>query len=238
MQTLKILTIDDHPIYLHGMWTSFGHLPIVQKMDQCRTYDEMFDKLKEDEPHLVFLELSLAMSRYDGLRICREITKRYKNVFTAVLTRHNSPKLIKEARECGARAFFDKNTTDPETLRSFLNDFVCNKIPGFYTKVAGNRSKANDHHFKQDCYELMYTLTRREREVMTLVVEGLDHSEIGTALNITYETYKTHRTNVLRKLGLRNDVELTRFALSNNLCAGEECPPPPSPNKGAVMMYQ
>lgn len=212
---IKILAIDNHPLYTQGMCACFRNLSIVAKLDTCRTIDEMRQKIKEEEPHLVFVELNLDTSRYDGFYICREITTGYKNIFIAVLSRYNTPQLIQEARKCGARAFFDKSNSS-ETLCDFLHDFRNDKIHDYYIRVAPGIAKPHEH-FKKDAFELKYTLTKREREVMILIVDGKEHCEIETELFISYNTFKTHRSNILRKLELKNEVELTLFAIKNNL---------------------
>lgn len=215
MQTpIKILAIDNHPLFVQGMLSCFKQWSEVGKATGCNSYDEMFEQLKEDQPHLIFLELNLNTSHYDGFSICREVTSRYKNVFVAILSRYNAPELIREAHLCGARAFLDKNTST-EKLYDFLHDFWQGKILQYYVRVSNGFSKPG---FLPDGFELRTILTRREREVMCKIVEGCDHDEIENDLQISYSTYKTHRNNILRKLAVKNDVELTRFAVSNNLC--------------------
>ncbi|HLP20731.1 MAG TPA: response regulator transcription factor [Chitinophagales bacterium] len=211
---INILAIDNHPLFVQGMLSCLRQWNEVGKATGCNSYDEMFEHLKEDQPHLIFLELNLNTSHYDGFSICREVTSRYKNVFVAILSRYNAPELIREARDCGARAFIDKNTS-PEKLYDFLQDFWQGKILQYYVRVSNGYSRTG---VLQDGFELRTILTRREREVMCMIVEGCDHDEIENNLKISYSTYKTHRNNILRKLAVKNDVELTRFAVSNNLC--------------------
>lgn len=213
---LKILAVDSQPLYAQGILNCLQNLPIVEQVDTCSTFDDTLNKLCNNQPHLVFLELNLNTSRYDGFAICREIFHRHKNVFVAVLSRYNAAHLIKEARDCGAGAFIDKSAC-AVTLQTFLHDFYQQKITDYYIKVAEHDLPKQNTLLKPDGFELKYLLTRREREVMQLIVEGLNHNEIEKALFISYETYKSHRTNIFRKLGLKNEVELTRFVLQNSL---------------------
>jgi len=213
---LKILAVDSQPLYAQGILNCLQNLPIVEQVDTCSTFDDTLNKLCNNQPHLVFLELNLNTSRYDGFAICREICHRHKNVFVAVLSRYNAAHLIKEARNCGAGAYIDKSAC-AVTLHTFLHNFYYQKIKHYYIKVAEHDLPKQTEYFKPDGFELKYLLTKREREVMQLIIEGLNHNEIGQALFISYETYKSHRTNILHKLGLKNEVELTRFALQNQL---------------------
>lgn len=213
--SIKILAIDDHPLYMAGIAACLKKMPGVAFVDTCSTYDDMQQKIKNDTPHLVFLELNLNGSRVDGFAICREITSRYKNVFVAVLSRYNNVRLIRQARDCGARAYFDKGT-DTETLHAFLQEFRRGNVEPYYVRVCSTPKPSAA--FEPEVFEMKYELTKREREIMNLIVEGKEHGEIEASFFISYETYRTHHKNILRKLGLKNDVELTRFALRNNLC--------------------
>lgn len=207
----KILAFDDQPFYVQGITSYLAQWSLVEKVTGCTSYDDLLTNLSAEEPDIVFMELSLHNSRYDGLRICREITNRYKKVLVAVHSRHNTPELIKEAQQCGARAYIDKYTS-AENLYGFLHDYWQGKIPEYYVQVSNN-ARARDSN-TQELYELLYTLTKREREVMTLIVEGHEHNDIEKELDITYSTYKTHRSNILQKLSLKNEVELTRFVVT------------------------
>jgi DNA-binding NarL/FixJ family response regulator len=208
---IKILAFDDQPFYVQGITSYLAQWSLVGKVTGCNSYDELLSNLRTEEPDIVFMELSLHNSRLDGLRICREITSRYKNVLVAVHSRHNTPELIKEAQQCGARAYIDKYTS-AENIYNFLHDYWQGKMPAYYVQVS-NRARPTGNNTKE-FYELLYTLTKREREVMTLIVEGHEHEEIENELAITYSTYKTHRSNILQKLNFKNEVELTRFMVT------------------------
>lgn len=212
---LKILAVDSQPLYAQGISNCLQNLPLVAQVDTCSTFDDTLHKIRHNEPHLVFLELNLNTNRYDGFAICREIRHRYKNVFVAVLSRYNAPQLIKEARDCGAGAYIDKNAC-AVTLRTFLHDFYNQKIAGYYIRVTHNGLPKNTTHFKPDYFELRYILTRRELQLMKLIVNGKGHHEIETSMRITYDTYRFHHFNLLTKLRMENDVQLTRFAIENN----------------------
>jgi DNA-binding NarL/FixJ family response regulator len=212
--TLRILTIDNHPLYFQGIFSCLKPLTIVESIDSCETYDEMLHKLKLQKPHLIFLELNLGTPRYDGFAICSEISRNYKDVFVAILTRYNSRRLIDRAYQCGARAFLDKNNST-ESIHDFLHDFSRGKITNYYIKVSSKENPTN--HFNSDGFELKEVLTNRECEVMQLIVDGVGHKKIESMLEISYETFRTHHKAILTKLNLENDVLLTKFAIQHKL---------------------
>ena len=223
MPAIKVLAIDDHPLYVQGFSACLREMPLVAHVDTCQAYDELNHKLSTNQPHLVFLELNLNLNRYDGFELCSRITGGYRNVFVAVLSRYNDEHLIQQARSCGARAYFDKSTP-AEVFYAFIDDFARGNISRFYIHVAAKRNP--NPLFVADGFELKCLLTKREIEVMKMIVDGKEHGEIEAELFISYNTYKSHHAHILQKLCLRNDVELTKFAIRHNLCSveGEQGP--------------
>lgn len=209
MLPIKILALDDQPFYINGMLTYLQQWTLVGKATGCTNYDELLLQLKEDEPDIIFMELNLRTCRHDSFSIVRYISNRYKNVLVAVLSRYNTPELIKEARENGARAFIDKYS-GTENLFNFLHDYWSNNVPGYYVSINQHGPKPAGYTRTHDSFELYYQLTKREREVMRLIVEGQEHEEIEQALGISYSTYKTHRSSILQKMQVKNEVGLTR----------------------------
>jgi DNA-binding CsgD family transcriptional regulator len=70
---------------------------------------------------------------------------------------------------------------------------------------------------QQDTFDLKELLSKRERELMQLMVDGIRRDQIQILLEISYETFKTHRRSILRKLDLPNEMELLRFVLQNDI---------------------
>jgi DNA-binding NarL/FixJ family response regulator len=212
--SLKILAVDDHLLFLKGIAECLNDLPFVARIDTCTDYASMKRYFQKSAPDVVFLDLNLP--NYDGFNICRDIKKQYPDVFIAILTHYDSGKFIEKAQECGAGAYFIKNT-DPEIIARFLEDLANGRITGFYFHVETTGVRGSV--FNQDDFNLISSLSRREMEVLKLIVKGQEHEEIGKQLNISYETIKTHRSNVLQKLKLKNVAELVRFAVKNDLAS-------------------
>ncbi len=218
MSAIKILAIDNSPLFLHGLLACLRQMPLVAKADGCQNRHQLFEKLNTLQPQLVFAELSTSSTGPEGITICNEISSRYKNVFVAAICAESTAAVIKHAYQQGARAFFDKDV-EPGTLQKFLNAFCRNAIEDYYTVVAQvPERRINTLNTAQ---KLLSVLTRREREVMELIVKGATHLEIEQELNVTYDTYKSHHARILKKMELKNDVALTRFALKHTLFAPE-----------------
>ncbi len=119
-----------------------------------------------------------------------------------------------KARACGANAYFLKNT-DAEILSRFINKFAEGTAGDFYIHAPLLNNPQNQL-FQNDFFELTRILSKREREVMHLLVKGHNHNEIEKALNITYGTFKSHRTNILQKLNVKNIAELVLLSMQTN----------------------
>ncbi|MDB5281835.1 MAG: DNA-binding response regulator, partial [Bacteroidota bacterium] len=129
---LKILAVDDHQFFLKGISECFGALAITEQVDTCSTYKSLQLKLQQGLPDIVFLDLN--MPEHDGFSICREIKRDHENVFVAMLTQYDSEKFVNKARQCGAGAYFIKNT-EPEVFSRFLSNFKDGKIKDFFVHI-------------------------------------------------------------------------------------------------------
>ncbi len=141
---IKILAIDQHPLYLQGLLTCFKQIPLIAKAEACNSYFELLERLKSDTFNIVFLDLHLTSHQYDGFGICRELVRLYKNIFIAVISRSNNPEIIREACRCGAKAFFDKNM-DEDLILEFLRDFEVGGILEYYVRVTSSTGGNKNH---------------------------------------------------------------------------------------------
>lgn len=213
--SLKIIFLDNQPLYQLGMVALLKREPCVQSVLPCSSFTDLQLMLKENEPHLIFLELNLGSTRHDGFSVCREIKQQYKNVFVAMLSHYNAPHFIRFAQECGAGAFFDKHS-GPDLLSQFLHSFCKGSLTGYYVRVSPYGTHQTNVLFKDD-FEMRYLLTRQECRVMKMIVAAKEHHEIEDELGISYDTFRTHHNHILDKLQVKNDVELTKFAIQFQL---------------------
>lgn len=212
--SIKITLLDNQPLYLQGMADFLRLQSLVKSVVTSTNYDELHRELQIDRPDIIFLELNFNTSRYDGFSICREIKQQYKNVFVVILSRYNAPHFVQFARECGAGAYFDKHTGS-DAITEFLYLFAKGRTDNYYVKISPYEKFEN--HFQQEGFELRYLLTKMQCRVMKLIVAGNEHKEIEDTLHISYDTYRSHHNSILDKLHVKNDVELTKFALRHQL---------------------
>lgn len=188
---------------------------MVLKAEGCFNDTQLLEKIKTWQPQVVFIGLTTGNGAVHDFSICRQINSTHKNTFIAVISNGINKDIKMRAYQNGAKAFFDKSV-EALTLCKFLNAFSLNAIKEYYTAevLSKNRTcKPEPEH------SALSILTKREREIMELIVQGNTHKQIEWGLKITHETYKTHHRHILQKLDLKNDVALLRFAMANNLYA-------------------
>ena len=208
--SLNILAVDDHQFFLRGIAEWLGSLPFV-KVDTCNSYDSLKIKLEKSVPDIVFLDLNMPL--FDGFTICREIKRKHKNVFVAMLTQYDSEQFVQRAREYGAGAYFIKNT-EPEVFGEFLANFKDGRIKDFVVHIPGSQQF---EIYKKEGINLIDRLSLREKQVLKMLVSGMENHQIESELHIGYETLKSHRTSILHKLQLKNIAELVKFSINHKL---------------------
>jgi DNA-binding NarL/FixJ family response regulator len=210
---LRIVVVDDHKILLGSFAAVLSEMAIVDKVDTCSTYGELVIQLRKAAPDVLFLDLNIPP--YNGLTICNEIRKRLPDLCIVILTSYEGELMVQEAIKNGANAYFAK-PVDVEVIERFLNTFYTGSLSGFVVEVPQQHKKTN-RHFGTDVFTLNNKLTTREREIFGLLASGLDHTAITKKLSISYDTFKTHRSNILQKLELKSTVELVQYAMANGL---------------------
>ncbi|MES2619940.1 MAG: response regulator transcription factor [Bacteroidota bacterium] len=215
IDTVRIILFDNQPLFIKGMADFLSREAAVQSVTTCTSYDGFLQHLKQEHFDLAFIELNFGHPHHDGFTLSRELKQLYPQLFIAILSHYNAPHFVHFANECGAAAFFDKHT-GPDLIDDFLYRFANGTLPNYYVMVSPYNNHAQ-HPLVSDDFELRYLLTRQECRVMKLIVGGKEHTEIEEELHISYDTFKTHHRNILSALHVKNDIELTKFAMLYHL---------------------
>lgn len=210
-EAIHILIADDHKVLLKSLSTVLASFPYVKSVSTCSNYNELTDAFKLQVPDVIFLDLNLPPN--NGLEICSELRRKYKTLCIIILTSYTEHARIHAAKRNGANAYFIKSV-DIEVIDQYLMDWIAGKQGNFVTEGVDSVAEPLPE-YKRDPFASTVLLTPREKEIANLIVSGKDHAEITQALGISYDTYKTHRTNILQKLGLKNVAELVSYTYQN-----------------------
>lgn len=208
---ITTIIADDHEIVRRGLRSLLEahNCKLVGEAADGLAAAQVVEKLK---PALLFLDLN--MPRLHGLEVLKQVRTTSPNTRVIVLSMHNDEPYVIEALRAGASAYLLKGSESEEIAQALkevmagrrylsapLSEWAINALA---TRVA-------------DSTDPLATLSPREREVLQLAVEGYGNPEIAVKLFISPRTAETHRTNLMRKLGLQSQTDLVRFAIRKGL---------------------
>lgn len=206
---MRILLADDHPVVLKGLRTLLENQPGWEVCGEAVDGQEATVKAGQLHPDVVVLDLS--MPRLNGLEAARRILGANESAEILVLTVHDSEEMVRKALSIGVHGYVLKSDAGDELVIAIKTlwqhkTFLSRRLSKSLGQDPGNPSP---HDFP--------ALSPREREILQLLAEGRSTKQIATELSITVKTTETHRTNIMRKLGIHSTSDLVRYAIRNNI---------------------
>jgi DNA-binding NarL/FixJ family response regulator len=208
----RILVADDYQIVRSGLKTVLNAKPDLEVVAEAEDGAEAIAKALNEDIHLVILDVS--MPRMTGIQAAAELHKRKPDLKTLMLSMHDSEQFLFEALKAGASGYVLKSGADTDIVDacraamrgdSFLYPAVVTTLVRDFVE----RGVRGEERFD--------VLTPRELEVVKLIAEAYTSKEIAASLFISAKTVDRHRQNILDKLGMRDRVELTRYAIRRGL---------------------
>jgi DNA-binding NarL/FixJ family response regulator len=208
-----ILIADDHPIVLRGLRMVLNGQPDLEVVAEATDGEQAVENALSHDIHLAILDIS--MPRKTGLQAAREITHRKPEVRVLMLSMHDNEQYLFEAIRAGASGYVLKSAVDRDLVEACRA--AMRGEPFLYP--GGVRALMREYMERARAGEALHTemLTPREEEIVKLVAEAHTNDEIGEMLFISKKTVERHRANILEKLGMRDRVELTRYAIRRGL---------------------
>ena len=216
---LRILIADDHEVARRGIRSVLEAHPGWEVCAEAKDGRDAVELATSAKPDLVLLDIG--MPNLNGLEAARQILATNPNIAILILTMHDSDQVIREVLRAGARGFLLKSDAGRDLVAAV--DALQGQRTFFTTRVSQmvlegflNREK-DGAEFGDDFDHSAELLTAREREVIQLLAEGRTSKEVAVTLNLSVKTAETHRTNLMRKLGLHSVADLTRYAVRNGI---------------------
>jgi DNA-binding NarL/FixJ family response regulator len=208
---IRVLLADDHSIVRAGLRRlveDAGDMVVVADAADGR---EAISKVQESLPDVVVIDLS--MPGMDGLEVVRRLLSRDPKLPVLILTMHEEEQYVVRAIEAGAMGYVTKRSAAELLLKAirkvhaggrFLSESASEALATRMAKGAAARSPLD-------------TLSTREIQVLRGLALGKSNREIAETYHISIKTIDTYRARLLKKLNLRNNAELTRFAIQNGI---------------------
>ena len=206
---MRVLIADDHGIVRSGLRLLLERQPDIEVVAEAADGAEARELTLRERPDLAILDVK--MPKLTGLQATREIKQQAPDVAVLILSMHDDERYLFEALKAGASGYVLKAQADTDLLAAIR---AVERGEPFLTPAA-QRTLIKDVLERGGGSE--EELTPREEEIVKLVAEAHTNEEIGELLHISKKTVERHRANVLEKLGMRDRVELTRYAIRRGL---------------------
>lgn len=216
MSKIKILIADDHALVRTGIATLLQSYPEFVVVGEATDGNEAVEMTGKVQPDVVLVDL--AMPKMNGIEATRQIRERYPNTKVLVLTMHENDEYIYQILKSGAGGYVLKDSSREE-LSSAIRA-VARGEKFFSSRVSEIMVESFVKRREQLPVELSSAdipLTKREKEILSLVAEGLTNQQIADKLFISPRTVDTHRTNIMQKLDLHDVASLVRYAMKHGL---------------------
>jgi two-component system, NarL family, invasion response regulator UvrY len=208
---IRIALIDDHALVRDGlrrMLTASGSIEVVGEGESGACALEL---LARTQPDVLLLDLS--MPGRDGLQTLAELADHPAPPRVLVLTMYNDVQYAERTLRAGATGFIGKGVSFEELIRAVTQvhrgeRYVPPELEGPLARLPPRPSPRADK---------LQALTSREQEVLTMLASGLTNREIAVRLGLSIKTVDSHRGHMLKKLRLRNNADLTRYAIRHRL---------------------
>jgi DNA-binding NarL/FixJ family response regulator len=215
---ISILLADDHALVRRGIQALFEaeeDFSVVGVAADGLETVRLAERLKPE-----VLVTDLMMPGLSGLEVLQVVRQRSPGTRTVILSMHNTKSFIAQAFQNGAMGYVLKGCSEEYLVQAVREAaagrrFISPSVSGIAGDALWEQSKTgslNPHE----------TLTPRQREVLQLAVEGKTNAEIGLQLQISTRTVENHRAGLMERLGLRNHIELIRYAIRHGLIPSEE----------------
>ncbi|MBX2915455.1 MAG: response regulator transcription factor [Cyclobacteriaceae bacterium] len=206
----SILIIDDHPLVADGISAMLRDAPKLQIIGSCKTANESLQFLNQHSPDVILLDISLPDK--DGLQLCELIRSKNNNSKIIGLTSTNEAGIITGLLQRGGNGYLLKNMERKDLLEA-IAAVTAGKI---YLSAAANEKVLRQFQ-RVGTIDSKPVLTRREKEILLLLAEGLNGPEIAGKLFLSPLTVETHRKNLLRKFNAHSVQSLLKTARDFNL---------------------
>jgi DNA-binding NarL/FixJ family response regulator len=196
----KIFITDDHYMVVEGIRSLLQNEQDIEWMGHAMNAASCLAYLQQHQPDVLFLDINLPDK--SGIDLCREVKSKYPSIHIIGLSSFNQQSYIEKMTQEGASAYVLKNATREEIIEAI--EAVMAGKTYMSQEAAAIIAQGEDSKIP--------VITRREKEVLGLIAEGLTNNAIAEKLFISTTTVDTHRKNLLAKFEVRNTATLIRMA--------------------------
>jgi len=211
---IRVLVVDDHTLVREGLVGLLGSQPDITVIGQAGSATEALDQLSRVQPDVVLMDVGLP--GLSGLDATQEIRQRFPAVQVLIVTIHDREDYLFRALRAGAAGYVLKGAEVGDLLtavrvasrgEAYLAPSVTKKLVADYLRRSGSGEEQATYGGLSD----------REREILSLIAEGMTSNEIAALLVLSPHTVQSHRDHIMAKLGLHTKAALIRYAIAHGL---------------------
>jgi len=213
---IKILIVDDHKLIRDGISSFLSDNSKYELIGEASDGIEALNAIKIQNPDLIITDLN--MPNMDGMELIAQVRKLYPNIKLIVLSMVDETQYIRQVLKLGANGYLLKNSGIDEVKaaidavlkgNNFFSGEVTNSIMSQLT--SGVKKK------KVGRFDNAFTLTKREKEILKLIIQEYNNGEIADKLFISIRTVDAHKRNMIEKTGSKNMAGLLVWAINNDV---------------------
>ncbi len=208
-ERITLFLADDHVMVREGMAALLAKDGNITIVGQCGDGLQVIPAIQELMPDVIMLDIT--MPGLNGLDICRELNRKFKNIAVLIVSMHDNDQFVARALEYGASGYLLKESAGDQLVQA-VNAVAKGDVflgPGISRSVL-DMAKGD----MSDPYERLST---RERQVLQLIAEGMTNRLIAEELKLSIKTVDTHRMRLMRKLNIHDQTALVKFAVGRGI---------------------
>ncbi|RYC67320.1 MULTISPECIES: response regulator transcription factor [Spirosoma] len=218
MRKIKLALCDDHTLFRVGMATILGQVHDFELILEAGNGQELIERVPRKMPDVVLLDLQMPVM--DGTATADYLREHWPLVKIVVLTMHDEDRMVLHLLEKGVSGYLLKDAEADEVEKAirkvmdegvYLNEFVSKAMLRKMTNKTNVAKPVNAF------YNSKILLSEREKEVLTLICEGLSTNEISEKIFLSPRTVEGHRLRILEKTGTKNTAGMVAYAFKNSL---------------------
>ena len=206
---IKLFIADDHQMFIDGIKSLLNETDWIEIVGEANNGREVIEKMHIRMPDVLLLDIG--MPELNGIETTFLLTENYPSIKIIALTMYDDHHRVSKMLKAGVKGYLLKNTSKNELLEAIE---AVNKNEIYLSPQLEKFALVNN---KPEDQSLISKLTKREIEIIKLIVQSSTNKEIADKLFLSELTINTHRKNAMRKLELKNTASLVQFAIENNI---------------------
>jgi two-component system response regulator DegU len=216
MEKINVVLADDHILVRNGIKAMLESDTGIDVIGEASNGAEALEVAGNLHPDILILDIR--MPEMTGLEAAAKLKQVAPETKAVILSMHDSEEYVLEALNAGAYGYLLKDTDKPEFLKALRQVHAGNKyFSGAVSNILANRLLNSKSFSQQEPVEDAYNLTRREKEILRMIIDGKNNKDIADSLEKSVRTIETHRFNIMKKMGVTNAIDMVNKAVKENI---------------------